>query len=313
MNGKKTKISVIVVNWNRKNDTLETLHSIREHEPGDFTLETIVVDNGSDDGSKEAIKKFSQTSGRDGFSVAQIVNKENLGFCEANNAGIKLALNRGTDYLVLLNNDTVIDKNIFKNFMSVAGRNKKIGAISPKIYFAPGFEFHKERYAKTDLGKVIWAAGGDIDWNNVYATNHGVDEIDKGQFDQSREIAFGTGACLFLPAEVIKRVGFLDEKLFAYFEDADLCLRIKKAGWKILYSPKAYLWHKVSQTSGIGSEQNDYFITRNRMLFGLKYAPFRAKLALIKESFRLLSSGRKWQKIAIRDFYLMRFGRGSWR
>jgi len=312
MNGKKPKISVVIANWNRKNDTLETLHSLRESSLDRILLEVVVVDNGSTDGSSDAVEKFSQTATKDGFSIVQVLNKENLGFCKGNNVGIKRALDGGADYLVLLNNDTVVEKNIFNNFMEVYLRNRNLGAISPKIYFAPGFEFHKERYKKSDLGKVIWAAGGDIDWNNVYATNHGVDEVDTGQFDKAREIDFGTGACIFIPRNVIEKVGMLDENLFAYFEDADLCIRIKKAGWKIIYSPKPFLWHKVSQTSGIGSDLNDYFITRNRVLFGLKYAPWRAKFALIRESIRLLSSGRKWQKIGIRDFYLMRFGKGSW-
>ncbi|MCJ7805573.1 glycosyltransferase family 2 protein [Patescibacteria group bacterium] len=312
MNDRKKKISVIIANWNRKEDTLATLYSLRECLLNNFSLEIIVVDNGSHDGSSEAVEKFSGTASKNGFSIRQIINKENLGFCRGNNVGIKDALKEDADYIVLLNNDTIVDKNIFVDFLNALERNHNVGAISPKIYFTPGYEFHKERYKKSDLGKVIWAAGGDIDWKNVYASNHGVDAVDRGQFDQLRQIDFGTGACLFVPAEVIKRVGMLDEKLFAYFEDADLCLRIKRMGLRIVYSPKPYLWHKVSQTSGIGSDLNDYFITRNRMLFGLKYAPLRAKLALIKESIKLLLKGREWQKIGIRDFYLMKFGRGSW-
>lgn len=312
MNARKKKISVIITNWNRKEDTLATLQSLSECLLNNFSLEIVVVDNGSQDGSPDAVEKFSRSASKNGFSIRQIINKENLGFCKGNNMGIKDALKEGADYIVLLNNDTIVDKNIFRNFVLIANQNKNIGAISPKIYFALGFEFHKERYKKSELGRVIWAAGGDVDWKNVYGTNHGVDEVDNGQFDKEREIVFGTGACIFIPADVIKRVGMLDEKLFAYFEDADLCMRIKKAGWEVIYAPRPHLWHKVSQTSGIGSDLNDYFITRNRMLFGLKYAPWRAKFALIRESIRLLSSGRKWQKIGIRDFYLMRFGKGSW-
>lgn len=312
MNAKKRKISVIIANWNRKEDTLATLHSLRECLLNNFSVRIIVVDNGSHDGSPEAVEKFSRSSSKKGFSIRQIINKENLGFCKGNNLGIQAALKEGADYIVLLNNDTIVDKNLFIDFMNVATAEERLGAISPKIYFAPGYEFHKERYKKSDLGKIVWSAGGDLDWSNVYATNHGVDEVDDGQFGEEREVDFGTGACIFIPVDVIQKVGMLDEKLFAYFEDADLCVRIKRAGWKVIYAPKPNLWHKVSQTSGIGSELNDYFITRNRMLFGLRYAPWRAKFALIRESIRLLSSGRKWQKIGIRDFYLMRFGKGSW-
>ena len=87
---------------------------------------------------------------------------------------------------------------------------------------------------------------------------------------------------------------------------------MKNRGWKVLYEPKGIVWHKVAQSSGIGSNLNDYFITRNRMLFGMRYASLRTKFALAKESIKLLLNGRKWQKIGVRDFYLGRFGRGSW-
>lgn len=117
---------------------------------------------------------------------------------------------------------------------------------------------------------------------------------------------------MFINAKVINQIGNFDTKYYTYLEDADFSLRTKKAGWKIIYFPKIYLWHKVAQSSGIGSSLNDYFLSRNRLLFGLKYAPFRTKLALFKESAKLMISGRRWQKIGIRDFYLRRFGKGSW-
>ena len=98
-----------------------------------------------------------------------------------------------------------------------------------------------------------------------------------------------------------------------YFEDTDLSQRLKLAGKKIVYDPSGVIWHKVAQSSGIGSNLNDYFTTRNRMLFGMKYASFRTKIALLRESVRLLISGRKYQKQGIKDFYLGRFGKGSWK
>ena len=104
-----------------------------------------------------------------------------------------------------------------------------------------------------------------------------------------------------------------DKRYFAYLEDADLSQRIREAGWKVLYSPNAHLWHKVAQSSGIGSDLNDYFLTRNRMLFGMRYASLRTRFALLRESLRLLVNGRKWQRIGIRDFYFGRLGKGSWR
>jgi len=327
-----TKVSVIILSWNVKKDTLETIKSLLKSKISDFNLEILVVDNASTDGSAETVDEFSRKfasatkkalkknrgsvapirNNSRNISLKLIKNRTNLGFAEGNNVGIKYVLERGADYIVLLNDDTIVDKNMLSTLLKEVNRYKNVGAISPKIYFAKGYEFHK-RYKNEDLGKVIWYAGGDIDWNNIYGSNHGVDKVDYGQFDKLRETSFTTGCCVVFPRRVLEKVGLYDKRYFAYMEDADLSQRMRIAGWKVLYTPRAHLWHKVSQSSGIGSDLNDYFLTRNRMLFGLKYARLRTKLALIRESMKLLISGRKWQKKGIRDFYLRRFGKGSWK
>ena len=97
-----------------------------------------------------------------------------------------------------------------------------------------------------------------------------------------------------------------------YWEDADFCVRAKQSGWKVVYTPKTHLWHKVSSSSAIGSNLNDYFLTRNRIDFGLRYGKLRTKIALIRESVKLFFVGRPWQKIGVRDFYLRIGGKGSW-
>ena len=117
---------------------------------------------------------------------------------------------------------------------------------------------------------------------------------------------------MFLTKEVLEKVGLFDEKYFMYYEDTDLSLRIRKAGFKVLYVPTGIVWHKIAQSSGIGSDLNDYYITRNRLLFGVKYAKLRTKLALFKESIRFLINGRKWQKRAVIDYFIGNFEKGSW-
>ena len=299
------KVSVIILSWNRKNDTLETIKSLAKSNINNFFMEINVVDNGSIDGSCEELKKL-------GNKIRLIKNSENLGFAEGNNVGIRDALKRGFDYIALLNDDTFVDQNLIKNILLEHKKYQKAGAISPKIYFAKGFEFHK-KYKDSELGKVIWYAGGDIDWDNIYGSNHGVDEVDQGQLDKVRETDFATGCFVMYKAKALKEVGLYDKRFFAYMEDADHAQRLKKFGWKVLYSPKGWLWHKVSQSSGIGSELNDYYLTRNRMIFGMSYAKMRTKFALFRESIKLFFNGRKWQKIGVRDFYLGRLGKGSWK
>lgn len=306
------EISVIILSWNRKNDTLATIESLSKSNISNYKMEIMVVDNGSEDGSQKAIKALLNKIDIKNIETKLIENTKNLGFVEGNNVGIKNALKNKKDYIVLLNDDTIVDKNLISELVGAAKKYKKAAAISPKIYFAKGFEY-KKRYKKSQLGKVIWYAGGDIDWDNIYGTNHGVDEVDRGQFNKVKKVDFATGCCVLYKAEALRKVGLLDSRYFAYYEDSDISQRLKRAGWDVIYIPSGHLWHKVSQSSGIGSELNDYFITRNRMLFGTKYARLRTQVALIRESMKLLFFGRKWQRIGIRDFYLKRFGKGSWK
>lgn len=305
---KLPSVYIIILNWNRLNDTLACLKSLEESSNCGFNLHVLVVDNGSTDGSVNALKKYKS----DEFELSTIENGENLGFAAGNNVGIKYALKEGADFLLILNNDTQVDKNLLREFLAAAEKYPDVGIFTPKIYFAKGFEF-KRNYKKDDLGKVIWSAGGDIDWNNVYATNRHVDEVDSKHLDMDTVSDFATGAAMFLRADVVKKYGNFDDRYFMYFEDVDLCERYKRAGGKVMYVSKCRLWHKVAQSSGIGSDLNDYFITRNRLLFGMGYAPLRTKMALYKESVKFLMRGRIWQKKGVIDFYTANFGKGSWK
>ncbi len=305
---KSPKVSIIILTWNSIDLTLEVLKDINKIDTKGLSVETIVVDNGSTDETQEKLRGYKLQN----MSFKLIRNKENLGFAEGNNIGMIDALKRGADYVLLMNNDVIVPRNLVVQLIKVAKSDKKIGLLAPKMYFAKGYEFHKERYSNKDLGKVIWYAGGMIDWDNIYSSHKGVDEVDKGQYDKQEETDVVNGACALIRKEVIEDIGYLDKKLFLYWEDADLSERARRAGWKIVYTPKTHLWHKVAQASGIGSDLNDYFLTRNRLVFGMRYARPRTKLALIKESFKLLINGRKWQKIGTRDFYLGCFGKGSW-
>lgn len=313
------KVSIVILNWNRKKDSLECLESISKSSISNGStsspLSIIVVDNASTDDSRTEIKKALKrlTFKNKNFDGEIIKNKENLGFAAGNNVGVRHALNHGADYILILNNDTVVGKNLIVNLVNFAIKHPRVGIMSPKIYFAPGFEFHKERYKTSQLGKVIWYAGGDIDWNNIYGSNHGVDEVDRGQFDEVKQTDFATGAGMFAKAEALRETGLFDEKYYMYLEDADLSQRMKKKGWEVLYVPTACIWHKVAQSSKIGGSLNDYFIIRNRLLFGIRYATLRVRFALYRESLRIILNGSGWQRRGAIDFYLRRFGKGSWR
>ena len=313
-----TKVSIIILNWNGIKDTIPCLESLSNLNKKGFKLEIIIVDNGSTDNSVQKLNDYiNRHSGAKQSeaieSIELVQNSKNLGFAEGNNVGINSALKNKADYVLLLNNDTEVDEQFIIEFLKAAEKNTDAAIFSPKIYFAKGYEFHKKRYKKSELGKVIWYAGGKMDWNNVFGVNVGVDEVDKGQYDKEKEIDFATGACMFIRAEALKRLGAFDKRYFTYFEDAELSQRYLRSGYKILYVPRAILWHKVAQSSSIGSNLNDYFITRNRLLFGMKYAPLWTKQALIRQNFGFLISGRKIQKQGVKDYIFRDFGKGSWK
>ncbi|MCL4353605.1 glycosyltransferase family 2 protein [Patescibacteria group bacterium] len=300
------KVYIVIVYYSGLQNTLECLSSLSKIVmPKGISGEILVVENGAKE--KISLHPADQRS-----KIKIIRNEENLGFAGGNNIGIKYALSHQADYVLLLNSDTLVREDFLKELLFVLEKDGGAGIACPKIYFAKGYEFHK--YKKDELGRVIWYAGGRIDWQNVIASHIGVDEVDGGEFNKIKETEFATGCCMLIKKEAFEKVGLLDEKYFLYYEDSDLSLRLYKKGMKIMFVPKAVIWHKnAGEAGGAGSDLQDYYITRNRMLFGMRFAPFRAKMSLIRESIRLLLTGRPWQRRGILDFYLARFGKGSYK
>lgn len=299
------KISCIVLNWNGEKYISETLDSLSKIEVGNFDYELIVVDNDSSDNSIKLIEnKFPK--------VKIIKSPVNLGYASGNNIGIKYALENGADYIFIVNSDITVDKKIVINFLDSVSKYPQAGICGAKIYFAPGFEFHKDRYSPKEIGNVIWYAGGIIDWKNVIASHRGVDIVDKGQFDNDLEVDFVTGAVMFIKRQVFEKIGLFDVKYAFYYEENDFCQRAKKVGYQLMYISNCMAWHANAQSTGMGSPLQDYFISRNRLMFGIKYAPLMSKQALIRESYRLLKNGREWQKKGISDYYSRNLGFGSY-
>jgi GT2 family glycosyltransferase len=302
------KIFVSILNFNGEKDTIECLRSLSNLRRSSFELRIIVIDNAS---SRRIILDKDLTSKID---IKLIKNQTNLGFSGGHNIAIKYALENGADYILILNNDTYVDKDFLTNLLKVGESDDSVGILVPKIYFAPGFEFHKNRYAKKEIGKVLWYAGGEIDWANIIGHHRGVDEVDRGQFDKIQETELATGCCMLIKRKVFEKVGNFDDKYFLYYEDTNLTMRAEKNNFRIIYVPESVIWHKNAESSGgSGSTLQDYYITRNRLLFGFRFAPIGSKLALLRESMRLLFSGRKWQRRGVLDYYLRNFGKGSFK
>lgn len=300
-------IFISMLNFNGNNNTIVCVDSLRKINGADIKLTVLIIDNGS------AQRLNLENKLLENMRIKVINNVKNLGFAGGHNVGIKYALENGAEYVVILNNDTYVDKNFLKELLGVAEKDNKIGILVPKIYFAPGFEFHKNRYKKEDLGKIFWCAGGIMDWENVIGHHRGVDEADNGQYDKVEEAELATGCCMLIKREVFEKVGIFDDKYFLYYEDSDLNIRARNEGFKTIYVPKSIIWHKnAGSAGGSGSNLQDYYITRNRLIFGFRHAPIRSKLALFRESLFLLFRGREWQKRGVLDFYLGKLGKGSY-
>ena len=298
------KIGFITVSFHSIQDTLDVVKQLEKNIlPLGVSSTVYVVDNDRSEELKEKLQKHPQ--------AVYVESPGNVGFAAGNNLGFKQALKDETDIVVLINNDTVVPEDLILNILESPISDKNVGAVGGLIYFAKGFEF-EDKYKKDELGRVIWYAGGEYDWDNVYAKHIGVNEVDKGQYDGLRETDFITGCLYIVRADVLRKVGLFDERYCLYFEDSDLGMRIKKAGYKLVVDSNVKLWHKVAQSSAIGSPLNDYFITRNRLLFGMDYAKPRTKFALLREAVKKLFVGTKAQKLAVRDFFMRKLGGGSW-
>jgi hypothetical protein len=289
------KVALVTVNFGKPDDTLELLDTLKDQDFSDLDYRLVVEDKTPGMWIGDHIKE-------------PVPNLELLqagcdkGFAGAYTLGMRYAAAWGADYIMIINNDTLVgDKKLVKKLMQVLDDNPEATVVSPKIYFAKGYEF-KDRYKASEKGKVIWYAGGSFDWDNVRSVHRAIDEVDTGKYDQTEPTGFVSGCCLMVKRESLERFGYFDENLFAYFEDNDWQQRILLGGGKLYYCGGTHIYHKVSQTMGIGSPQTDFLLTRNRLYFTFKYASIRTKFAVIREMVRQLLTGRPAQKEGIMAF-----------
>lgn len=297
------KTAIIILHYGKIQYTLDCLSSLNNEIKKEKLIHTIVVANSDNGIRRELSYKYPE--------VELINNENNQGFSQGNNIGMKRALQLNCENIILINNDAEVQEGLIQKLSNYISSNTQIGLISPKVYFYPGNEYYPKKYTKKQKGKVIWYAGGKIDWNNCYASHAGVDEADCGQYDKISETDFATGCCMAIHKSVIEKIGLLDEKYFLYYEDVDFSIRAKRAGFKVVYFPESHLWHKNAASSGKpGSPLHIYYQTRNRIYFGFKYAHFRTKKSLFFESIKNLLIDNK-QSQAIKDYYLGNMGRKS--
>jgi GT2 family glycosyltransferase len=232
------KIGIIVLNWNGAADTTECLDSLASVTYADFDI--ILVDNGSEGDDVRVLRE------RFGDSVQIVETGRNLGFAGGANVGIRQALSRDAEYVLLLNNDAVVDPAFLENMVQAAESLPNGGAFCPKI-------------CHYDRQRVIHSTGGRVNAWTGLARQVGRDAPDNGRLDRAGERDYADGACMLMRRSALLKVGLLDEEYFAYWEETDWCDRAKEAGFKSYYVPSARIWHR-----GAGSFRDD---SRRRFLF----------------------------------------------
>ena len=298
------KIGIVILNYSGHDDTVDCLSSLSKITTA-HDVKVVVVDNGS---KEEQVPQIANSKSQT-VHVELLRNTVNKGFSGGNNVGIEYCMKDEAEAVILLNNDTFVSPDFIDRLVMASKHNDHQAIIGPKIYFAAGYEFHKEKYKKSEQGNVIWYAGGVIDWKNVYASHRGVDEVDKGQYDEASKTAFVTGCCMFIPKNIIQDIGMLDEAYFLYYEDVDYCMRARRKGHELWYEPSAHIWHKNARSSGSsGSDLQIYYQTRNRLLFGMRYAPVRTRVALIRESMSFFTQGGE-RRNAVVDYFMGKLGK----
>ena len=242
------KIGIVIVNYNGANYQIDALRTIYASSYQNF--EVIIVDSASKDNSIELAKnEYPQ--------IHYLLQNENVGVAKGNNIGIRYAIDElDAEYVLLINNDIELDKFTLERLIEKADATT---ITVPKIYY----------YEPKDM---LWFAGGNMYWSKGESGHIGNFETDHGQYDEERIIEYSPTCCMLIHRNVFGKIGYIDETVFMYFDDTDLCVRMNDAGFSIKYVPSAFMWHKVSSSGGgMDSKVYVYYNFRNKFYFMNKY------------------------------------------
>lgn len=239
INNHLPKIGIILVNYNGARDTLQCVRSIQQSTYTNYKI--YIIDNNSINEDYALLQQLQE-------DIQLIKLNENLGFSGGNNFGMRFAIDDSCEYILLLNNDTVIENNTLSHMVKIINNNNNIGILGCRIHY----------YSNKDL---IWFAGGNL--VKYMGTAKHVVKMQNGL----KYVTFLTGCCMMIPKKVIESLGSLSEDYFLYFEDTDFCSKVTNSGWKLAVDLDAVVYHKVSSSTKEYSDLYFYYNTRNRFLF----------------------------------------------
>jgi len=301
MNISNPDLYIILVNWNKPNLTLDCIKSINESSYKEY--KTVVVDNYSSDNSIEIFKQSN-------LNFHLIKATENLGYTGGNNLGIEYAMAMNCKYVLLLNNDTLINPNTLFNLVAPLNKDVSIGITQPKIFFYPD-------------SSLIWSGSTKLNKLLLRTRLVGYKEKNDPTLDKEQYLDYAVGCATLIRSSVIEKIGMLDDDYFAVCEDVDYGLRASAAGFKIWYVPDAYVYHIESASAGgADNPQYVYYQARSYLILFSKWSVNYMHFALVFSVYslstliriaKLLFVGNNRGVAAIylgfRDFFLKKFGR----
>lgn len=262
-------VGIILVNYNGAEDTIECIKSLGKINYLNYKI--VIIDNDSYNDDYLNLKEYID-SYRNNINL--IKAQKNLGFAGGNNIGIEYAINKlNCDYVLLLNNDTMVDEYFLNTLVDKIEEDSDIGVAGAKIYYYP--EKNK-----------IWYAGGKIDWRKFTSIHFGEKKEDLGEYNDDIEVDFITGCVMLIKKEVLNKVGYLPEEFFMYYEDFDFCIKVRQAGFKMIYVSQSKVYHKIS--SSTGGEESAFSLeygTRNRKKLIKKY---KSKVGILNFIYSIL-------------------------
>jgi len=251
------KVCIVVLNWNGLDDTLACLSSVYQLAYSNFRV--VVIDNGSAAGQAGAIREHFP-------KVGLIKNKENLGFTGGCNQGIDEALKAGADYVVLLNNDTIVTEDFLSKVVDFYEKTPDAGMVSPVILY-------------TDR-KRLWFAGAKVTLGIIRHLYKGKTADDAEIPKEPFKTGYVPGTALLISTELIKKIGSLDDRYFAYYEDLDWSWKARKLGYYPYVVPSARIYHKKSGSTSEGGHKKwnkipAYYVARNSILLASNFTSFK--------------------------------------
>jgi GT2 family glycosyltransferase len=299
-------VYIVILNWNNGPDTIECLQSLQESNY--HPAVPLVVDNGSTNGSVEEI--------RSSFPSLEILElEENVGYAAGNNVGIQHAIGAGADYVLILNNDTLVAPTMLEELIHFAESKPSAGMVGPRMYC-------------TNPNDTIFADGSFIDWAKGKTYNRGMFQkaLIESEPKSPERVDFIAGCGVLVSRKFLDTAGGFDPIFFLNYEDVDWGLRAWRLGFEVWFTPDAVMWHKVSGTLGQASPTNTYYMTRNGLLFFWRNTPLHLRLVAVGRiilrtlrrigawTFKSEYKNEDYQKLrsanlnALRDFMFGHFG-----